>query len=156
MEWLQAISQSSVAQALIGSPTLYLLVNAAHVFAIGCLVGPIVVLDLRILGLFATLPLAPAADTLSRVAAIGLCVAIMTGALLFSVRPGEYITNPAFLTKLALLSLGIANVLVVHRSSAWKSISSGGSPTPFLKVTAILSLVVWMAAVIAGRWIGFV
>ena len=80
------------------SGTAYLLVNAAHIVAIGMLFGTIVSLDLRLLGAFQTLPLAVLGPFLSRMAGCGLALAVLTGFCLFSVRPLEYTANPAFLS----------------------------------------------------------
>lgn len=156
MDWLEPLSQTFPARALILSPTLYLLVNAAHIMAIGVLFGAILSLDLRILGLARMLPLAPTAVYLSRLAATGLGLAMLTGLGLFSVRPGEYAANPAFLAKLALIALGLINILAVHLTPAWRATTRGAEPTKVLRVGAAISILIWGGAIIAGRWIGFI
>lgn len=156
MEWLAPISESLLAQALIGSATLYLLVNATHIMGIGILFGSVLALDLRLIGLGRSLPLAPAARYLSRLAAAGLALAIVTGLCLFSVRPLEYAGNVPFLSKLFLVTLGVINVLLVHRSVSWGQMRAGAEPPMALRVGAVFSLLIWTAAIIAGRWIGFV
>ncbi len=155
MEWLAPISQSALAQALIASSTLYLLVNATHIMGIGILFGSVLALDLRLIGFGRSLPLAPAALYLSRLAAAGLALAILTGLCLFSVRPLEYAGNVAFLSKLFLVVVGVLNVLLVHRYGGWRQVDAGAEPTIALRLSAAFSLVIWTAAIIAGRWIGF-
>lgn len=54
------------------SGTAYLLVSAAHILGIGLLVGAILPLDLRLLGLLRAAPLAVLAPFLTRVAGCGL------------------------------------------------------------------------------------
>ena len=61
----------------------YAAVNALHIFGIALLVGAIVPLDLRLLGLWRSVELAPLYRMLSRIAAAGLLLAIASGALLF-------------------------------------------------------------------------
>ena len=156
MEALQWLATSPLAAALKGSGTLYLFVNAAHILSIGLIVGAIVPLDLRLLGLFRRFPLSALAPYLSRSAAVGIALAVLTGTCLFSVRPAEYAANPAFLTKLSLLVCGVLNALVIHSSRRWK-IAIGDEPVPpLLRFQAFLSLMIWPAALLAGRWIGFV
>ena len=155
MDWLEPLAATPVARLLITSSTAYLLVNAAHILSIGTLFGAVLALDLRLLGFGQAIPIAPAATFLSRLAGAGLGLAILTGLCLFSVRPLEYAQNPAFLSKLALISLGLLNVLFVHRSTGWKAVASGSSPSVAVQVSATLSILIWIAAVIAGRWIGF-
>jgi hypothetical protein len=155
MEFLAMAAETPLARALITSSTLYLLVNAAHILGIGMLFGGILALDLRLLGLAPVVPLAVVAPYLSRLAGAGVLIAIVTGLCLFSVRPLEYARNPAFLAKLGLLALGLLNVAVVHFNSGWRTVLSGAAPTAALRISAVFSIVIWIGAVIAGRWIGF-
>lgn len=127
---------------LQGSGTAYLFVNAAHILGIGLLVGAIIPLDLRLLGFFRAVPLAVLWPFLSRAAAAGLGLAILTGLWLFSVKPAEYVANEAFLWKAGLLAVALVNVVVQHRRRN--------------RVSAFLSLALWLSVLIAGRWIGFV
>lgn len=68
LEWL---ADGAVARALTASPTLYIFVNAAHILSIGLLLGSIVPLDLRLLGLFRHAPLGVIGPFLSRTAMVG-------------------------------------------------------------------------------------
>ncbi|MFF0948557.1 DUF6644 family protein [Rhizobium leguminosarum] len=152
LEWLSA---TTPALALRRSGTLYLFVNAAHILAIGLLVGAILPLDLRLAGFFRKVPVEIVAPFLSRAAGVGLAAAIVTGFCLFSVRAVEYAGNPAFLAKLGLIALGILNLSIVHLGRGWKMVLSLGIVRPGLRLSAALSAAIWIAAVIAGRWIGF-
>jgi hypothetical protein len=156
VELLQALSEWPVAGALRRSAIAYPLVNAAHILAIGLVVGAIATLDLRLLGLFGRVPLTALAIPLSRVAAVGVLIAIMTGFLLFSVRPAAYAANPAFLTKVGLVALGVANALLLRRSRGWRRAAEGGTVGLGPRIGALVSLAVWCCAVVAGRWIAFV
>ncbi|MGO7906076.1 DUF6644 family protein [Rhizobium leguminosarum] len=152
LEWLSA---TTPAVALRRSGTLYMFVNAAHILAIGLLVGAILPLDLRLAGFFRKVPVEIVAPFLSRSAGVGLAAAIVTGFCLFSVRAVEYAGNPAFLAKLCLIVLGLLNLSIVHFGRGWKMAVSSGIVRPGLRVSAALSAAVWIAAVLAGRWIGF-
>lgn len=133
----------------------YALANAAHILSIGLLWGAVATLDLRLLGAFATHPLAHLGPPLRRMAMAGLGAAVLTGALLFAVRPLAYAENPAFLAKLGLVVLGVGNALLLGRGRAWRA-ALAGAPVPLpLRAAALVSLLAWLAAVLAGRWIGF-
>ncbi|SFF74754.1 hypothetical protein SAMN05216459_101640 [Ensifer sp. OV372] len=82
-------------------------------------------------------------------------MAIVTGFCLFSVRPSAYLANPAFLTKLALLAIGTLNALSVRVGTAWSVARAGGAVALRLRAQALASLVTWLGALLAGRWIGF-
>ena len=152
LEWLSA---TAPAVAFRRSATLYMFVNAGHILAIGLLVGAILPLDLRLAGFFRKVPAEIIAPFLSRAAGIGLAAAILTGFCLFSVRAAEYAANPAFLAKLGLIGLGLLNLLAVHLGRGWKTLVSTGIVRPGLRLAAALSAATWIAAVVAGRWIGF-
>ncbi|MBO1012530.1 DUF2214 domain-containing protein [Achromobacter sp. SD115] len=137
------------------SGTLYLLVNAAHIGAIGLLIGSIVPLDLRLLGLLKPGPLAMLAPVLARTAAVGLALAVLTGAMLFSVRPLEYLENPAFGVKMGLLAAGAVNALLARRSKAWEMLQEQGMASAGMRLRAGASLFLWLGCLVAGRWIGF-
>ncbi|QRM54622.1 DUF6644 family protein [Sinorhizobium sp. BG8] len=155
MDVLAWLSASPLAAALRASGTLYLFVNAAHILSIGLLVGAILPLDLKMIGLIRSAPLEVVGPFLSRVAATGLALAIVTGLCLFSVKPAEYAANPAFLVKLSLLAFGIANALATRLNGRWRQAIASGYASARLRVQAFLSLVVWIGTVVAGRWIGF-
>lgn len=156
MEALAWLAATPVAAALKASATLYLVVNAAHILAIGLVVGAILPLDLRLVGLVRSAPVAAIGPLLSRTAAVGIVLALVTGLCLFSVRPTEYAGNPAFLAKIALVTLGIANALLLHLARGWRQAIETDMIRPALRVQAALSLVIWMSAVLAGRWIAFI
>lgn len=152
---LEGIAATPVADALKASGTLYMFVNALHILSIGLVVGAILPLDLRLLGLFGHAPLSVLGPFLSRAAATGVVFAILTGLALFSVRPAEYAANPAFLAKLGLLALGVANALALRCTGHWRTAVAEGPVHPALRLQAGLSFAAWTGAVVAGRWIGF-
>jgi hypothetical protein len=155
MELLGALEASAVASALRRSLILYPVVNALHILGLALLVGAIVSFDLRAFGFFADVPPQSLARFLPNVAAAGLVLAVVTGVLLFAVKPFDYAANPAFLTKLALVLLGTANAVAQRRSAGWQAVLTGGEPGVRVRLGAALSLVIWCAALMAGRMIAF-
>lgn len=154
-ELLEAIAAWPLASAMRRSAILYLVVNAGHILAIALLVGAIVPLDLRLLGFFGNTSLEVLGPFLSRAAAVGLALVVVTGFCLFSVRPAAYAGNPAFLIKLALLAVGAVNAILLQSSSAWRTVAAGGPIAGTVRLAAGISLLVWPGALLAGRWIGF-
>ena len=150
--WLGQLPHAVLLQR---SGTTYLLVNAAHIAALGMLIGSIVSLDLRLLGRFRAVPLAVLGPFLSRMAAWGLGLAVVTGFLLFSVRPAEYADNIAFLCKLGLVAVATLNAWAVHAGPRWQRALAADQASMGLRLQALGSIVLWLAAVVAGRWIGF-
>lgn len=138
------------------SGTAYLVVNAAHILGIGLVVGAILPLDLRLIGLLRSAPLAVLAPFLTRAAAFGLALALSTGAWLFTVKPSEYAGNPAFLAKLALLALALGNIALQHRGRALAETLATEQVPLRVRASALASFTLWLAVLLAGRWIGFV
>jgi hypothetical protein len=133
----------------------YLFVNAAHILGIGLILGSILPLDLRLLGLFRWAPLAVLGPLLTRSAAAGVALAFLTGLWLFSVRPAHYLANAAFLSKLVLIALALTNVVLQHRNHHFRQALQTGQIHPSLRLAALVSALLWLSALIAGRWIGF-
>ncbi len=152
LEWIGAWPG---AVFLRGSGTAYLFVNAAHILGIGLLVGSILPLDLRLAGLFRSVPIAAIGPFAIRVATVGLATALATGLCLFSVKPADYITNAAFLVKMALLAVAVGNITLQHRGVAFRRAIAGGEIDGFVRVRAALSALLWLCVLVAGRWIGF-
>ena len=155
VEWLQALAATAPATLFRNSTAAYAALNAFHIFAIGLVIGSIVTLDLRVLGLFRRFPLSALADPLSRVAATGVYCAAVSGFMLFSVRPLSYAENPAFLIKITLVALGVMNALLLRTTWGWQ-LALDDRPVPdSVRAAAFRSLLIWAGAVFAGRWIGF-
>lgn len=152
---LIALEASAPAEYLRASRYAYPLVNAAHIMALATLFGSILALDLRLLGLFRTVPVAPLARTLPRVSAAGLGLAILTGVALFSVQPFDYLAHPVFPLKLALIALGAANALLLHRAAGCQRDIANGAVSTRVRAAAAISLLAWSGAIVAGRWLAF-
>lgn len=150
------ISQWPVAAFLRQSVWAYPVLNALHVMSIGLIVGAITTLDLRLLGVFRAVPIALLAPPLVRVAQTGVTLALISGFLLFSVQPANYLTNTAFQIKLLFLSLAIVNALTVHQLPGWRRALAENSAPPLLAATALMSLLLWVLTIMAGRWIAFI
>jgi hypothetical protein len=148
---IEAIGSWPGAAWLQQSGTAYLFVNAAHILGIGILLGGILPLDLRLLGLFRRYPLDVIVPFLTRSAATGLALAVVTGLWLFSVKPAEYLANEAFLWKAALLAIALVNVALQHRVVMRRGIQLARAT----RISAGLSLCLWLSVLVAGRWIGF-
>jgi hypothetical protein len=149
---IDALTQLGLATGIARSAAIYASVSAAHVLGIALLVGPILLVDLRLLGLLRALD-APAVEVLRRTARLGLLLTVVAGVLLLSAKPGDYARNAVVWAKLTVVSAGIVNALAFE----WRArhlgldefLESGG------RGFAALSLTFWLAALLLGRWIAF-
>src|ERR671914_342859 len=113
-EWPAALEATPLATVLRGSVWVYPLVNAAHILGVALLVGSIVPLDLRLLGAWRSVPLAPLWGVLTRIAGAGLVLAMIFGILLFIARATEYAASNLFISKMVIVALGTANALALR------------------------------------------
>jgi hypothetical protein len=157
MEIADALQNSAIATALRQSFWVYPIVNAGHIVGLALLFGAIVPLDLRLLGVWRTVPLAAMSRILLPVAIAGLALAVPTGILLFSVRATEYAATPLLWIKFALIACAIANALLLRLSLAWAVAehSDLSGTMPRLQLAGALSIGLWLAVILAGRMIGY-
>lgn len=149
---LAALEATGPAQWLRGARWGYAAVNTAHVLGIALLIGAIVPLDLRLLGLWRGVPRAGVARVLLPVAAAGLGLAVTAGVLLLAVRAREYAALEIVQLKLALVAIGGASALAVHRHGGWLLERAGPGR---LGGHAAVSLLCWLGALLCGRLIAF-
>ena len=147
-----ALEGTALAQALRTSRWLYAGVNAAHIFAIALLVGSVVPLNLRLLGVWRGVPREAVVRVLAPVAASGLALALITGPLLFAVRARDYGGIGVLQLKLALIAVGVLSALALCRSHGFLL---RDAPRARLAGHAILSTVCWLGALVCGRLIAF-
>lgn len=153
MDWLLgAIEASSAAQYLRFSRWGYAAVATAHLLGIALLVGAIMSLNLRLLGIWRAAPVAVLARVLVPIAAAGLAIAVVAGLMLFATRASEYADLGVFRLKLVLVALGTLAALMLHRAYGLEL--QGASPLR-LRAHAALSATCWLGALICGRMIAF-
>lgn len=130
----------------------YAAVNATHILGLALLVGAIVPLDLRLLGVWRSVPRAMLVRVLVPVAATGLAVAIVAGVLLFSVKAQDYAAREVMQIKLVLVATGAGGAILLHARDGFLLETAGRRR---LAAHALLSLVCWLGALTCGRLIGF-
>jgi hypothetical protein len=151
-----ALHASEVSQTLRASTWLYPLVNTGHVVGIALLFGGIAPLDLRLIGCWKSVPLDHLVRILVPVAIAGVVLAVSTGAFLFATKPLDYIGEPLFAVKMVLICAALLNALMLRRSPQWGLVRvAPGAPRPAWRIAGIVSLVLWLGVITAGRLIGY-
>lgn len=153
--WLAALEATALARELRDSVWVYPLVNAGHIAGLALLVGSIVPLDLRLLGAWRSVPLAPLWRVLTHSAAIGLALAITFGSLLFVARATEYAASGFFLAKMAVVGVASVNALSLHLLGRNRLATAAEPPPKRVRLAAGVSLVAWLAALTLGRLVGY-
>jgi hypothetical protein len=156
MAWLEG---SALGHAMRESGVwTYGLVNLVHILGVASLFGSVLLLDLRLLGVWRNVPLAAISKPTVPIATSGFLVAALSGVCLFATKATEYAGNPFLYIKFPAIAFGILNVAALSSLPAWKQhrireLSSRERST--LAVFGGISLFCWLTAVTAGRMIGY-
>ena len=146
-----AIEHSALGEAARSTTWLYPLANLLHVLGAALLVGAIVALDVRLIR--RATQAGAVAQAAIPVAALGLVVQFVTGVVLFSAEAAALSRNPVFLVKMAVLVLGLANIVLFH----WWFGASLRQDKPLVgaRPLAAISLGSWFTVLLAGRAIAY-
>ncbi len=146
--WLESTALSAW---IVQSPSLLAFpgILAAHTIGLALLAGLTAALDLRLLGAAPRIPPIAFARFLPLMW-FGLWLNVLTGLALLLAYPTKALTNPVFYLKLSLIAAGLLILRVTLRRIREGPTISGGT-----KVLAAVSLVVWAAAIAAGRLLAY-
>ena len=134
---------------IVSDPIAYPLLEVLHIVGIALLVGNLVLFELRVWGLGAQLPVQALAHLALRLSLSGFGLIALSGLLMFAGQPGELIGNPAFLVKMALITLAGINAALFH----WRGGVQRLDRTA--RIQTALSMGLWLGAIICGRWIAY-
>lgn len=135
---------------LASHPWAYPALETVHLVGIALLFGGLLVFELRLLGLARALDRAALARLVLPLALLGFALCALTGLAMFATQPQELLANLAFRFKLLLLGLAGANAAWFH---ARGSLQLGDRAA---RVQGLVSLGIWLAVIICGRFIAYV
>jgi len=150
--WLQ---NTSFSQLLQDFSWIVPLVQTIHILCICAVMSAVFLLNLRLLGVFdRERTVAGAASRWLPIIWWALPVLLMTGSILIIAEPARSLGSPAFQLKMVLLILAIALTLTCQHQ-ARKPSTDDHANRPSLRAPAVVSLILWMGIVFAGRWIAY-
>jgi len=162
---------ADLGRALVGTPlnsfALYLLgdvpgfpplVQTVHILSVSAVMGSIVLIDLRVLGL--ALPSQRTGDLVRRLAPWtwwALPSLALSGLVFVFARPTRYFVNPVFGLKFSMLVPALILLFVFQRGSSRDRQFWEASPARKMtaRLIAFVSLLLWIGVVLAGRWIAY-
>lgn len=154
--WALALQGSALGELMRSSIMLYPAANVVHTLTIAFLLGPIILLDLRLLGLGRAVPLVPAARLATRVAAGAVLVLLVSGGLLFVSDAGALAGNPMMQAKAVLIVCGLTNALAFERLWQDRLPSWDAAPPLAGRLQVLASVALWLAVAACGRLIAYV
>lgn len=156
---LAALEGSAFAEWLRSSGVwTYGLINLGHIAGIGMLFGSVLILDLKLLGVWRTLPLSDVARLTVPPGVVGFVLAAVCGFCMLCFNASEYVGNPFLLIKFPAIALALLNALWVSRMPGWQQKDSREATVSERRMLALaggVSLTAWVTALAAGRMIGY-
>lgn len=154
---LGLIEASGLAQAMRGWLWLYPSVEIVHITGFAILFGSVAMFDLRLLGVSRALSVRGLARHILPWTLASLMLVVPSGLAMFSAHASEFISNPAFLTKMTLLLLSGCNALAFHLgvyASVERWDRDAATPT-VARVHAIASILLWLGVISCGRLLAY-
>jgi nitrate reductase gamma subunit len=136
----------------------YALINLGHVTGVAMLFGAVLLLDLRLIGVWPQVPLAALSVPADRLAQTGFAIAVTSGICLLATNGSEYVGNPFLRIKFLAIGAGLLNVLALKRLPAWRQHREralGPAERRRLAIAGALSLGCWSVALGCGRMVGY-
>ena len=145
-QWIQSIGWIAATEA---SPVGAAIVEVSHYFSMFLVVGSAAIVDLRILGVTGR------SETASQLAKqvfpmmwIGFIVVTLTGCLQAAATATQYYNNDVFWVKVVtVFAAAVSGVVIERNVSKWDQLPAIPA---WAKVMAVLSLVLWIGAILAG------
>jgi hypothetical protein len=158
LDFISYFENSALADNIRENDLLFPLIESVHVLAICLVVGSILVVDLRLLGLASIRrPVSGVSGGILPLTWGAFAVAVASGSLLFISNATKYLGNGYFVAKIFLILAAGLNMAIFHGISArdlprWEHETAPPLPA---RMAGALSILLWVSVVACGRWIGF-
>lgn len=130
-------------------PWAYPALEMVHIVGIGLLLGNLVLLELRVFGRGAELPVAALARLSLSLAFAGFMLAAASGLLMFASQAAELLANRSFTLKMLLLMAAGINAAAFHLRGSLERLDGTA------RAQMLLSTALWLAIIACGRWIAY-
>ena len=133
-------------------------IQVTHILSISVVMAAVAILNLRVLGVIER---GQSLGTLTRrfvpPSIVAILVLAVTGLLMIAAEPNRAIFRYVFWAKMSLIAVALvlsAAMLAALKSSGVWTQPRGAAPAP-IKALAVLGLILWLAIIVTGRWIGY-
>ena len=134
---------------IVASPYAYPSLEVVHIVGIALLVGNLALFELRVWGFGSELPVQPLSRLALRLSLLGFALIGASGLLMFAGQPAELLANNAFVVKMGLVLLAGLNALSFHARGSLALLDRGA------RIQTVVSMGLWLAVIICGRWIAY-
>ncbi|MDF2998958.1 MAG: putative rane protein [Xanthobacteraceae bacterium] len=154
--WAFALQQSWLGSLVRDSLWIYPAANLVHLLGLVMLIGPIVALDLRLLGLGRHNITVPAASRfLTPFAIAGILLMLPSGTLLFAADAASLAGSRLMQVKIALVALALTNAVLFRLLWSRQLAGWDAAPPVMGQVQAAISVGLWLSVGYCGRMIAY-
>lgn len=142
-----------LARVMHDSAWAFPLASTVHIVGIAILVGPVIMFDLRVLGLSKDISVRALSRHVLPWSVAALALIVPTGFLMFLAHAGDLLASGTFQTKMLLLMAAGINA-VIFRTLPYASVTNWdvGVAAPLAaRMLAALSIAIWIAIIACGR-----
>lgn len=153
---LASIEGSALAVWTRESPSIwaYSTILTLHTFGLAIVAGAHAVIDCRLLGVAPRIPVG-ALPPLFPIMWWAFALNLVTGILLFMADATAKAGQLVFYVKLAMIALALLVTIAIAKSLRRATVAFDARAPFRLRMLAVLSLVLWIAAIVAGRLLAY-
>jgi Family of unknown function (DUF6644) len=144
----------TVGSFVTDTPWMWPTCETLHFIGLSLLMGVVFLVDLRVLGVMKGVSFV-SLHRLLPWAAIGFGLNVVTGMLFFVGIPGQYIHNPSFYWKIALVMLAGANALYFTLFDEPWSLGPKEDAPLTAKIAAVSAMLLWVGVMYCGSMLPF-
>jgi len=134
---------------IVSHPLVYPLLEVVHIVGIALLVGNLVLFELRVWGFGPELPVQALARLALRLSLVGFGLIGVSGLMMFAGQPTDLLANRVFVVKMGLVMLAGLNAAYFHARGSLALLDRTA------RVQTVVSMGLWLAVIICGRWIAY-
>jgi len=151
-EFLAWVGQTPLSGFMVQTPIAFSVCETLHFIGLCLLIGALLIVDLRMLGLMRVITLRMALKFIP-IAIIGFVINAVTGVMFFTSNPPGYWTNWMFWVKMALILAAGLNAIwfAVFEERKVLAVPQGSDVDRATKISAGLSLGLWLLVLLSGR-----
>ena len=134
---------------IVSHPLAYPALEVAHIVGIALLLGNLALFELRVWGFGRELPLPALARMALSLSLVGFALIGASGLLMFAGQPAELLANRIFVIKMGLVMLAGLNAAWFHARGSLQLLDREA------RLQTVVSMGLWLAVMICGRWIAY-
>ena len=134
---------------IVSHPFAYPALEVVHIVGIALLLGNLVLFELRVWGFGPELPVHALARLALRLSLLGFALIAARGLLMFAGQPTELLASRVFVIKMGLVMLAGLNAVWFHARGSLGRLDRAA------RIQTVVSMGLWLAVIICGRWIAY-